>query len=161
MVGFVVPVLADNPLAYSYLCPVSLQACRPCCLGIPLELGSSFVGAVKKRSPLSKSKRPPEGSQIIPTLFGICVAELIPELQEKALEFVEIQSIDDLNWIGAFLYVDDMVLIARSPSQLQDMLDVCQDEAKRSCMTINHDKKEVMMFYETPLQKASRQTASF
>jgi len=54
-----------------------------------------------------------------------------------------------------------MVLIARPPSQLQDMLDVCQDRAKRSCMTINHDKKEVMMFYETPLQKASGQTASF
>ena len=25
MVGFVVPVLADNPLAYSYLCPASLH----------------------------------------------------------------------------------------------------------------------------------------
>jgi len=24
-VGFVVPVLADNPLAYSYLCPASLH----------------------------------------------------------------------------------------------------------------------------------------
>ena len=26
MVGFVVPVLADNPLAYSCLCPVSLHS---------------------------------------------------------------------------------------------------------------------------------------
>jgi len=57
-----------------------------------------------------------------------------------------ITSIDDLNWIGAFLYVDDMVLMARSPSQLQSMIDACQDWAERSRMRINHKKTEVMKF---------------
>jgi len=59
----------------------------------------------------------PEGSRLSPVLFGICVAKLILELIAKLplLEFPEISSIDNLNWIGAFLYVDDMVLIARSP----------------------------------------------
>jgi len=68
----------------------------------------------------------PEGSQLS---FGICVAQLILELRVKFpfLEFPEITSIDDLNWIGAFLYVDDMVLIDRSPAQLQSMIDACQD----------------------------------
>ena len=63
----------------------------------------------------------PEGSRLSPTLFGICVAELILELRAKfpLLQFPQITSNDDLNWIGAFLYVDDMVLIARSPAQLR------------------------------------------
>jgi len=100
----------------------------------------------------------PEGSRLSPTLFGICVAELILELRAKflLLEFPEITSIDDLNWIGAFLYVDDMVLIARFPAQLQSIIEACQDWAERSCtlphMRINHKKTEVMMFYETPPQ---------
>ena len=71
----------------------------------------------------------PEGSRLRPTLVGICVAELILEIRAKfpLLEFLQITSIDDLNWIGAFLYVDDMVLITRSPAQLQSMIDACQD----------------------------------
>jgi len=62
----------------------------------------------------------PEGSRLSPTSFGIYAAELILELRAKfpLLEFPEITSIHDHNWIGAFLYVDDMVLIARSPAQL-------------------------------------------
>jgi len=49
----------------------------------------------------------PEESRLSPTLFGICVAELILELRAKfpLLQFPQITSIDDLNWIGAFLYV--------------------------------------------------------
>jgi len=94
----------------------------------------------------------PEGSRLNPTLFGIFVAELILELRAKfpLLQVPLITSIDDINWIGAFLYVDDMVLIARSPSQLQSMIDACQDWAERSRMHIKHEKTEVMMFYETP-----------
>jgi len=61
----------------------------------------------------------PEGSRLSPTLFGICVAELILELRTKfpLLQFPLVTSIDDLNWIGAFLYDDDMVLIYETPSQ--------------------------------------------
>jgi hypothetical protein len=105
----------------------------------------------------------PEGSRLSPTLFGICVAELILELRAKFphLVFPEITSIDDLNWIGAFLYVDDMVLIARSPAQLQSMIDACQDWAERSRMRINHDKTEIMIFYETPPQRAVRHPSTF
>ena len=74
----------------------------------------------------------PEGSRLSPTIFGICAVELILELRAKFphLEFPEMTSIDDINWIGAFLYVDDIVLIARSPAQLQSMIDACQDWAE-------------------------------
>jgi len=105
----------------------------------------------------------PEGSRLSPTLFGICAAELIHELRTKfpELKFDDITSIDDFNWIGAFLYVDDMVLIARSDTQLQHMIDACQQWSERSRMKINHEKIKIMVFYETPAQRASRQPSHF
>ena len=56
-----------------------------------------------------------------------------------------------------------MVLIARSPAQLQSIIDACQDwaEPRRSRMRINHEKTEVMMFYETPSQRATRFPSTF
>jgi len=105
----------------------------------------------------------PDGSRLSPTLFGICVAKLILELRAKfpLLQFLQITSIDDLNLIGAFLYVHDMVLMARSPAQLQSMIDACQDWAERNRMRSNHEKTEDMMFYETPRQRVTRFPSTF
>ena len=98
-----------------------------------------------------------------PTLFGICVSELILELRTTYpdLTFPDITAVDDLNWVGAFLYVDDMVLIARSAAQLQRMINSCQHWAERSRMKINETKTEVMVFYENPTQQALRHPATF
>ena len=41
------------------------------------------------------------------------------------------------------------------------MIDACQDWAERSRMRINHDKTEVMMFYETPSQQITRLPFTF
>jgi len=41
------------------------------------------------------------------------------------------------------------------------MIDACQDWAERSRMRINHEKTEVMMFYETPPQRATRFPSTF
>ena len=56
----------------------------------------------------------PEGNRLNPSLFGICVTELMLELRAKfpLLQFPLITSMDDLNWIGPFLYVDDMVRVS-------------------------------------------------
>jgi len=107
--------------------------------------------------------RLPEGSRLKPTLFGICAAELIHELRTKfpELEFDDIMSIDDFNWIGAFLCVNDMVLIARSTTQLQHMIDACQEWSERSRMKINKYKTKIMVFYETLSQRRSRHPSLF
>jgi len=117
-----------------------------------------FHALVDRKDEVEILRSLPEGSQLSPTLFGICVAKLILELRSKfpPLEFPEITAIDDLNWIGAFLYVDDMVLIARSPVQLQSMIVACKDWAERSRMRMNYEKIEVKMFNETPPQRATR-----
>ena len=105
----------------------------------------------------------PEGSQLSTTLFDLCVAELILESRIKfpLLKYPEITSIDNLNWIGAFRYVDDMVLTARSSAQLQFMINACEDRAERSRMRINHEKTEVMMFYQVLFRRASRFPSHF
>jgi len=99
----------------------------------------------------------PEGSRLTPALSRICVAKLILELRKNFPHWnsPEIKPIDDLNWIGDFFYVDDIVPIARLPSQLQEMINAYQDWAERSRMRMNYDKTKVMMFYKSPLQKAS------
>ena len=54
--------------------------------------------------------------------------ERVNLLQEQvAATLLDLRNMPDLNWIGAFLYVNDMILIARSPAQLQSMIDACQD----------------------------------
>ena len=107
----------------------------------------------------------PDCSRLSPTLFGICAAELIHELRAKfpELKFDNITSIDDFNWIGAFLYVNYMVLImvAWSATQLHHIIDACQQWSKRSCMKINHEKTKIMVFYEKPAQRACRQPSHF
>jgi len=41
------------------------------------------------------------------------------------------------------------------------MIDICQDWAERSHMRINNEKTEVVMFYETPPQRATRFPSTF
>ena len=103
----------------------------------------------------------PEGNHLSTTIFGIFAAELINELRANFpnLNFPEINSTDDLNWIGSIPYLDDLVLIATSARELQDMIDACQAWCKRSRMQINTDKTKIMVFYET--LRSSRIPAQF
>jgi len=59
----------------------------------------------------------PEGSRLSPTFFAIFAADLIRDLQ---LQFPEITmpTASALTWLGTISYVDDAVLIARSPEEL-------------------------------------------
>ena len=63
----------------------------------------------------------PEGSRLSPILFVIFAADLFRDLQ---LQFPEITmpTASALTWMGTIFYVDDAVLIARSPEDLQLML---------------------------------------
>jgi len=54
-----------------------------------------------------------------------------------------------------------MILIARSDTQLQHMIDACQEWSERSRMKIKNDKTKIMVFYETLAQRASRQPSLF
>ena len=66
-----------------------------------------------------------------------------------------------LTWIGTIFYVDDAVLIARSPEELQRMLNVCQEWAERNRMSINVNKTKVVVFLEDPAMRNARPRFDF
>ena len=49
-------------------------------------------------------------------------------------------------WLGAIAYVDDLVLISKSPHELQAMLNTCQSWCEKSRVEINLEKTKIMIF---------------
>jgi hypothetical protein len=87
----------------------------------------------------------PEGSRLSPIRFDMFAADLIRDLQ---LQFHEITmpTASALTWMGTIFYLDDAVLIARSPEELQRMLNVCQQWAEKNRMSINVNKTKIVVF---------------
>jgi hypothetical protein len=102
----------------------------------------------------------PEGSRLSPILFAIFAADLIRDHQ---LQFPEITmpTASALTWMGTIFYVDDAVLIARSPDELQLMLNVCQQWAEKNRMFINVNKTKIVVFLEDPLTRKARHWFNF
>ena len=102
----------------------------------------------------------PEGSRLSPILFAIFAADLIRDLQ---LQFPEITmpTATALTWMGTIFYVDDAVLIARSPEELQLMLNACQQWAEKNRMSINVNKTKIVVFLEDPGTRKARQRFNF
>ena len=75
--------------------------------------------------------------------------DLIRELQVQFPD-IKMPTAPALVWMGTILKVDDAVLMARSPKELQLMLDVCQESAERNRMSINVYKTKVVVFLEVP-----------
>ena len=102
----------------------------------------------------------PEGSRLSPILFAIFAADLIRDLQ---LQFPEITmpTASALAWMGTIFYVDDAVLIARSPEELQLMLNACQQWAEKNRMSINVNKTKIVVFLEDSVTRKARQRFNF
>ena len=102
----------------------------------------------------------PEGSRLSPILFAMLAADLIRDLRTQFPD-VTMPSVSVLVWIGTIFYVDDAIIIARSPSQLQAMLNQCQQWAEKNRLSINVNKTKVMVFFENPTVRAARQRFRF
>ena len=102
----------------------------------------------------------PEGSKLSPILFGIFVSELIRELRKEYPD-ITMPSAHDLLWLGAILYVDDMILLANSPEKLQHMINTCQRWAERSRTTINAGKTKIVVFKENRAYRRTRPAYRF
>jgi hypothetical protein len=97
----------------------------------------------------------PEGSLLSQTLFGILVADLILQLKSQ-FPHCSITHRGTASWIGGFLYVDDLCLIATSETELQRMLQACQEWSEKSRIQINTDKTKIMGFHEEAAAKKLR-----
>ena len=97
----------------------------------------------------------PEGSKLSPPHFGILVADLLVELRTKHPTANTYASTPTgQTWlgglvVGAIAYVDDVVLISSSPSELQRMLNTCQTWCNKSRLQINTDKTKIVHFYKS------------
>jgi hypothetical protein len=64
--------------------------------------------------------------------------------------------------MGTIFYVDDAVLIARSPEELKrSMLNVCQQWAEKNRMSINGNKTKIVVFLEDSVTRNDRPLFNF
>ena len=64
-------------------------------------------------------------------------------------------------WLGAIAYVDDLVLISKSPHELQAMLNTCQSWCEKSRVEINLEKTKIMIFNSRLQQNPNQQSHSW
>ncbi len=76
-----------------------------------------------------------QGGVASPTLFAICVNDIIAKLQQSGLG-CQIHFIS----FNAFMYADDLLLLALSIEDLQNMIKICKSELDWLDMKINSKK---------------------
>ena len=78
-----------------------------------------------------------EGSPLSPLLYIIFINELLVLLESSGLGFT-LGSI----WLGVMLFADDLILIGRTPEELQQMLDLLHAHSRLARYKINADGKD-------------------
>jgi hypothetical protein len=82
-----------------------------------------------------------QGCPLSPTLFGIYIDELEDCLEKAGCASRTLTSIV----INIFLYVDDIVLMARNPHDLENQIRILKDFCSNMGMNVNTDKTKVMI----------------
>ena len=101
----------------------------------------------------------PEGSRLSHTLFGVLVAELLHQLQ-IAFPLAQTKVTNGYQWLGAIAYVDHLVLISKSPLELQQMINTCQIWCEKSRIEINASKTKIVFFNPKHIPPPTRQHAT-
>ena len=86
-----------------------------------------------------------QGSKLGPVLFNLFVNDLLEELYHTNFG-ATVGSI----YIAALLFADDIVLISDKPANLQRLLDICYDWAKKNLMAFHTSKCKIMIFNGGP-----------
>jgi len=90
-----------------------------------------------------------EGSIMSPLLYVLFIDGLLQKLKERNLGVkIRHRHTRAPTWVGALMYADDLVLLADSPGELQLMMDVITDYAKKWRFQINESKTKVMAMCE-------------
>lgn len=92
-----------------------------------------------------------EGSKLSPILYTFYINTLIQELESTG-KGVHLKQ----RWMGALLYADDLALIAKTPEELQQMINTTQEWAKKMMATININKTKIVAFHEDAQTKQER-----
>ena len=84
-----------------------------------------------------------QGDVCSPLLYSVFIGDVVAALRERNLGVLVS---DRLRALSALLYADDQVLIANSPQDLQDMMDVVAEYAERWQFHLNAKKSAVMVY---------------
>jgi hypothetical protein len=126
------------------------------CLGMLRAMFTNVPRAVRINGQYSEdfdvSAGVPQGSVLSPYLYAVYINGLHEALQKAGLG---IRIYDSL--VPLLMYADDVVLLARSPAELQAMLKVMENYAAKWRFNFNQDKSNVVLV-ATPVQK--REAAS-
>ena len=91
-----------------------------------------------------------QGAILSPLLYSVFVDELLDILSESGYGAM----VGD-NYCGAPMYADDLALTAESPEDLQAMLDLVSNYARRWRYSFNAQKSAIMVFGEAPRARAA------
>jgi len=84
-----------------------------------------------------------QGDPLSPLLFGLFIDEFESWLRER---LPDAGAKMGAKLVQMLLYADDMVLLARSPEQLQAQLDLLHEFCIHRCMEVNVAKTEIVVF---------------
>lgn len=82
-----------------------------------------------------------QGCTLSPLLFLIFINELVREIHKSGLG-VEVAKV----LVNVLLFADDVVLVAKDPTQLQLLLDIAWEYSQRWRMDWNLEKSEIVIF---------------
>ena len=100
------------------------------------------IPSVGRSAPFDSTMGVKQGCPMSPTLFGLCIDQLETHLQHHAQDAPELQG----QKVSILLYVDDSVLLSRSPAGLQHLLHVLQLFCGDKLLSVNMSKTQVVIF---------------
>ena len=100
--------------------------------------------AGKISSPFTAEAGVKQGDPMSPILFGLFIDKVEQYFSAELGNEVGVRVADAMRRV--LLYADDLVLMAESPCQLQDLLDCLSRFCKACCMTVNTVKSEIVCF---------------
>ena len=98
-----------------------------------------------------------EGSILSPLLYILFIDGMLKDLRDSGYGVtLRNRNSGQRTWVGALMYADDLAIQAKSPGELQLMLDIVTEYAKRWRFCINPKKTKVLCFMETTQQAQQR-----
>ena len=119
------------------------------------ELGARVQGQRSSRT-FTTTRGVKQGCPLSPLLFGLLMDKIHSHLQQHCPR-IGVPLYNSSALINHIMYADDIVLMARTPAELQQLLGSVEDCCSSLGLQINTDKSVVMLF---PQLRAPRSTPS-
>ena len=100
------------------------------------------IPSVGRSAPFDSTMGVKQGCPMSPTLFGLYIDQLETHLQHHVQDAPDLQG----QKVSMLLYVDDIVLLSKSPAGLQHLLHVLQLFCGDKLLSVNMSKTQVVIF---------------